>query len=351
MEQKEIESRFANEKNMYYAHGIGAYSEDVVNSIFKNGLRCSHNELYWTVVEFGEGSESLFREKEEMMSNWEHKGSKHIIIVSLPEIFHLLDVKGTALFQKRHAAFLNSISEEQADELGIAKGLYLKPEFVMGMYDTIKKDFILNDRYYENLPEEEQKRVLDDVRKQYIDTIEHSDWTLAEYAQILQDVGVKCPLTPEEIENSSKDKIEKQELDMVTLPNGIEIPRKQYEEEYTIKEQRTDMVTLSNGIKIPKKQYEEEQGTKKQGKRISIGNIKTSVSQAKVTAQETNKVTQDIKNMKEIKRLQLMQKTGQTLTQEQRLFLKEHIRQTQQAQILFQQRQENKKSKENGIEM
>ena len=55
--------------------------------------------------------------------------------------------------------------------------------------------------------------------------------------------------------------------------------------------------------------------------------------------------------MKEIKRLQLMQRTGQTLTQEQRLFLKEHIRQTQQAQILFQQRQENKKSKENGIEM
>ena len=308
MEQKEIESRFANEKNMYYAHGIGAYSEDVVNSIFKNGLRCSHNELYWTVVEFGEGSESLFREKEEMMSNWEHKGSKHIIIVSLPEIFHLLDVKGTALFQKRHAAFLNSISEEQADELGIAKGLYLKPEFVMGMYDTIKKDFVVNDRYYENLPEEEQKRVLDDVKKQYIDTIEHSDWTLAEYAQILQDVGVKCPLTPEEIENSSNAKVEKQEPDMATLPNGI---------------------------KIPRKQYEEEQGTKKQSKEISIGNIKTSVSQAKVTTQETSKVTQDIKDMKEIKRL----------------LLDEHLRQTQQAQILFQQRQENKKSKGNGIEM
>ena len=322
MEQKEIENKFANEGNQYYAHGIGAYDKNVIKSIFENGLRCSHNELYWTVLEFGKGSDSLFREKEAIMNNWEHKDSKHIMIASLPEVFHLLDVKGTALFQKRHAAFYNNISPEEASKLGISPGLYLKPEFIMGMYDAEKKDFVVNDRYYENLPEKEQRKVLEDVKKQYIDIISNSDWTLAEYAQILEDIGIECPLTPEEISN-----------------DGKEI------------EQQTDMVTLPNGIQIPRKQYEEEQGTKKQSTGISIGDVKTSVSKGKVTTQETQNATQDMKKLMEIKRLQVMQRTGQELTPEQKLMLDEHIRQTQQAQIQFQQRQDNKKRKDNGLVM
>ena len=433
MEQKEIENKFANEGNQYYAHGIGAYDKNVIKSIFENGLRCSHNELYWTVLEFGKGSDSLFREKEALMNNWEHKDSKHIMIASLPEVFHLLDVKGTALFQKRHAAFYNNISPEEASKLGISPGLYLKPEFIMGMYDAEKKDFVVNDRYYENLPEEEQRKVLEDVKKQYIDNISNSDWTLAEYAQILEDIGIECPLTPEEISNDGKE-IEQQtdmvelpngvkiprrqyeqeyteeetRADMVELPNGIKIPRKQYEQEYVTGEARTDMVelpngvkiprkqyeqeylaeeaktdiqeqqgfeinefgeiirpvrdvsqvqeqsdmvTLPNGIQIPRKQYEEEQGTKKQSTGISIGDVKTSVSKGKVTTQETQNATQDMKKLMEIKRLQVMQRTGQALTPEQKLMLDEHIRQTQQAQIQFQQRQDNRKHKGNGLEM
>ena len=406
MELKDIKKEFANQANQYYAHGIGAYDENIIKSIFENGLRCSHNELYWTVLEFGKGSDTLFEENEELLDNWEHKGSKHIMIASLPEVFHLLDVKGTPLFQKRHAAFYNTISPEEASQLGISPGLYLKPEFIRGMYDANKKDFIENDRYYENLPEQEQKRVLDEIKQQYIETIEKSGWTLEEYAQILEDIDMEFPLTQEEISNRGQE-VEEQ-IDMVELPNGVKVPRKQYEEEYTVEEVRTDMVelpngvkiprrqyeqeyatgetrtdvqeqsdfeinefgeiirptraksqeqgqqdmvTLSNGIKIPKKQYEEEQGTRKQPKGISIGEVKASVKNSKVTTQETKSATQDIKQMKEIKKLQYMQKTGQTLTPEQKLFLDEHIRQTQQAQIQFQQRQENKKSKGKGLEM
>lgn len=46
-----------------------------------------------------------------------------------------------------------------------------------------------------------------------------------------------------------------------------------------------------------------------------------------------------------------MQRTGQALTPEQKLLLDEHIRQTQQAQIQFQQGQDNKKRKDNGLVM
>lgn len=196
----DIEKKFANQANQYYAHGIGAYDEKVIKSIFENGLRCSHKELYWTVLELGKGSDTLFKEKEELMNKWEHKGSKHIVIVSLPEAFHILDVMGTPLYQKRHAAFYNNISPEEASILGISPGLYLKPEFIMGMYDAIKKDFIVNDRYYENLPEQEQKRVLDEMKQQYRETIEYSGWTLEEYAQILNDVGIEFPLKQAQIQ-------------------------------------------------------------------------------------------------------------------------------------------------------
>lgn len=403
MELKDIEKKFANQANQYYAHGIGVYDEKVIKSIFENGLRCSHNELYWTVLEFGKGSDTLFKEKEELMNNWEHKGSKHIIIASLPEIFHLLDVKGTPLFQKRHAAFYNHISQEKANELGIAPGLYLKPEFIMGMYDANKKDFIVNDRYYENLPEQEQKRVLEEMKQQYIETIENTGWTLEEYKQILDDIDMEFPLTQEKISNAGKEA--EQQIDMVELPNGVKIPEKQYEQEYTTEErtdmvelpngikiprkqyeqeyttgkakteiqgqqdfeinefgeivrpaktesqeqEQSDMVTLPNGIKIPKKQYEEEQGTKKQAKNISISDVKASISKGKVTTQENQNATQDMRKLMEIKRLQIMQRTGQILTPEQKQLLDEHIRQTNEAQVRFRNQQEQKKS--NGLSL
>ena len=117
------------------------------------------------------------------------------------------------------------------------------------------------------------------------------------------------------------------------------------------KQEQPDMVTLPNGVQIPRKQYEEEQGTKKSSKGLSIGDVKSSISKGKVTTQETQSATQDMKKLMEIKRLQVMQKTGQALTPEQKLLIDEHIRQTQQAQMQFQQGQESKKSKRNGLEI
>ena len=70
-------------------------------------------------------------------------------------------------------------------------------------------------------------------------------------------------------------------------------------------QEQSDMVTLPNGIQIPKKQYEEEQGTKKQSKGISIGDVKSSISKGKVTTQESQSATQDMKKLIEIKRLQV----------------------------------------------
>lgn len=88
-----------------------------------------------------------------------------------------------------------------------------------------------------------------------------------------------------------------------------------------------------------------QQDTMEQSKNISISNVKSSISKGKVTTQETQSATQDMKKLMEIKRLQIMQRTGQTLTPEQKQLLDEHIRQTNEAQVRFRNQQDQKKSK------
>ena len=92
-----------------------------------------------------------------------------------------------------------------------------------------------------------------------------------------------------------------------------------------------------------------QQDTIEQSKGISISNVKSSISKGKVTTQETQSATQDIKKLMEIKRLQIIQRTGQTLTPEQKQLLDEHIRQTNEAQVRFRNQQNQKKS--NGLSL
>lgn len=92
-----------------------------------------------------------------------------------------------------------------------------------------------------------------------------------------------------------------------------------------------------------------QQDTIEQSKGISISNVKSSISKEKVTTQEIQSATQDIKKLMEIKRLQIIQRTGQTLTPEQKQLLDEHIRQTNEAQVRFRNQQNQKKS--NGLSL
>lgn len=52
---RDIGKYFSNEENSYYGHGIGGGDENTVQSILKNGLRCSHEQLAYTTVEFRRG--------------------------------------------------------------------------------------------------------------------------------------------------------------------------------------------------------------------------------------------------------------------------------------------------------
>ncbi|MDO5555595.1 MAG: hypothetical protein Q4G09_02775 [Clostridia bacterium] len=89
----------------------------------------------------------------------------------------------------------------------------------------------------------------------------------------------------------------------------------------------------------------------KEKKRKQFGNIKNSFSDERITRKEVKEETQDLGKLNEIKRLQMMKKSGKSLTKEQRLLLEAHERNTQMNMIEFQKRQDRKKDKGNGLEM
>lgn len=147
-------------------------------------------------------------------------GSKQIIIASLPENFYIPDISGTAFYGKREAAYYNFTS--------IGDGLpayYLKPEFVMGMYDSETRDFIDNEKYYENLPEEEQAKLFDEVKNGWINVIKESGWTFSEYAEFAEECNFPNPLSKKEIQELDKklfdEKALKDDLDFFTENSKI----------------------------------------------------------------------------------------------------------------------------------
>ncbi len=173
MNNDEINQFFRNPENVYCGHGTGSNNEAVIQSIFKYGLRCSHGNLDYTTMPLGVGEERLFEKIEDMLNNWKHFESKKIIIASLP--IDLLLPDGGVLYGKKYSAFYYQISQEEAEiiretelkdspDVHLSQGDYLKPEFVRGVYDAKNHTFTPNDRYYENLPEEEQEKLLEEVK-------------------------------------------------------------------------------------------------------------------------------------------------------------------------------------------
>ena len=97
-------------------------------------------------MDFGNGSPTLFDESESRFENWGHRSTK-IIIVSLPSKYTVIHPMAGDLEKIGPQAFYDYITTEEAAKLNIQPGIYLKPEFVMGIYDSKSKTFINNKNY------------------------------------------------------------------------------------------------------------------------------------------------------------------------------------------------------------
>lgn len=154
-------------------------------------------------MDFGNGSPTLFDESESRFENWGHRSTK-IIIVSLPSKYTVIHPMAGDLEKIGPQAFYDYITTEEAAKLNIQPGIYLKPEFVMGIYDSKSKTFINNEKYYEKLSLEEQTALFEQVKENYIQEIKSMDMDLEEYVEMIEQIGWESPLSKEEIEEGTK---------------------------------------------------------------------------------------------------------------------------------------------------
>lgn len=191
-----------NKNNVYYGHGTNI--DDLgLESIFNNGLRCSHERLYYTSMALGMGSDTLFEEHKQRFENWPHLNAKKIVILSIPSKYLVMSP------DNKEEAFYNYVSKEERTEKSISEGYYLMPEFVLGYYDSQTKEFINNPKYYEHLTIIENIELEEKIKSNYLSIIEDK-FGIENYLEIISNFpGWEFPLSEEEVNrlraNSQKD--------------------------------------------------------------------------------------------------------------------------------------------------
>ena len=167
-EESEIEDMFRSKQDFYFGHGTPG-GEEVICSILENGLMTVNPEaikfycntlrgLDSTTISLGEGTDFLFSEQKALLDNWPHKGSKDVVIISIPKKYALrvMEVGGLADLYK---AFYTGSKED---------GYKLRPEFIKGIYNADSHAFTPNDNFYQKLEPKQQKNLFDKVKQQYI---------------------------------------------------------------------------------------------------------------------------------------------------------------------------------------
>lgn len=145
-------------------HGTGRSgdSDEVVNSIFREGLRTKNNSLYNTTIglstptpeikedyaKSGMPEPSLDRLKD-VLNHWQHLDSKKIIIVRIPtEYINMMGDRGDA-----DGELFRAFYQERVQPNGKVT-YYLDPKFIVGCYDVEKQMVRVNSGFEKEFTEE-----------------------------------------------------------------------------------------------------------------------------------------------------------------------------------------------------
>ena len=154
---EQLEPLLSQDGYMCYGHGTGrsGNSLEVVDKIFKRGLRTKDNSLYYTTIGLGIPTPSMKKNYAELglpeptikslkntLDNWLHLDSKKIIIVRFPEKYINMNSDHCDYDGERYGAFYI----DEKDSKGKIT-YYVNPKFILGCYDIEKQLVRLNDRY------------------------------------------------------------------------------------------------------------------------------------------------------------------------------------------------------------
>lgn len=158
-----------------FGHGIGRTenSDEVVNSIFQEGLRTKDNSLYFTTIGLSTPTPELIAQYQKLgielptieglkqqLNNWSHRDSKKIIIARIPieyinEMADRSDIGG-----ERYGAFV-------IEEIGANGKItnYLDPKFIVGCFDVETQMVKLNKTFEKELSETTIKQLKEKYKK------------------------------------------------------------------------------------------------------------------------------------------------------------------------------------------
>lgn len=182
---EELEPILSESGYICLGHGTGRRGNDdeIVESIFSEGLRTKNNSLALTTIglstptpelkqqyaEYGI-PEPTFEGLKEQLNHWQHLDSQKIILARVPtEYINQLGDKGD-LGGERYGAFM--VEEVQAN--GNTTN-YLDPRFIVGCYDVEKKAVKMNPCFEKTLTQQ----TIETLKAKYRRTLEKTKQRIA----------------------------------------------------------------------------------------------------------------------------------------------------------------------------
>ena len=190
----QLESLFKEDGYMFFGHGTGRNGnfDDVVDEIFRSGLRTKDNSLYFTTVGLSTPTpylKQVYRELElpepsmeglkKQLDNWEHLSSKKIIIARLPMEYINMSGDRSDLDGEQFRAFYIE-KEEPNGKITY----YLNSKFIVGCYDANKELVRLNDGYEKELSPETIEKLKQGYKKALEKTKERLERTTLPFRNI-----------------------------------------------------------------------------------------------------------------------------------------------------------------------
>ena len=145
-------------------HGTGRLGgyDNVVDSIFEDGLRTKDNSLYLTTIGLSTPTPEIKEQAKDLglseptidslkitFNNWPHQNSKQIIIARIPiKYINMMGDTG-ALDGERYGAFMRTRTSETGKVTN-----YLDPKFILGCFDVEKQMVRLNPHFEKQLSPE-----------------------------------------------------------------------------------------------------------------------------------------------------------------------------------------------------
>lgn len=161
-------------------HGIGrsGNNDNVVDSIFKEGLRTKDNSLYYTTVVLTTPTPEIIENYKELglvppsitklekeLNNWHHQDSKKIIIMRIPSEYINQNGNKSDLDGEMYGAFMISKKSSTGKIIN-----YLNPSFILGCYDVEKQMVRINKSFEKEISKETIKRLKNGYKEALLKT-------------------------------------------------------------------------------------------------------------------------------------------------------------------------------------